>query len=207
MHSVGIVILAAGASTRIGFPKQLLPLGGRSLLRRAAETALASDGAFLLVVLGANARQLRSEMAGLDVTVVENPDWAEGMGSSLRVGLAALQVRHPEADAVLFLVCDQPLVSTALLNQILGVYQQSAPSMVASAYGGGLGVPALFSRSLFPELASLESGSGARQILAAHRSEVTSVPFAEGVVDVDTLEDYQRLLEIWKDKSLLPVAI
>lgn len=192
---VGIVILAAGASTRLGTPKQLLRLDDRSLLRRTLETALASAGRPVTLVLGSMAAQMHVEAAGLPVEIVENPDWPEGVASSIRMGLASIQETNPAVGAVLFLVCDQPLVTSDLLNRIIEIYHKNAPRLIASAYGGGLGVPALFSRELFPELARLRGSIGAKQILLQHRSEAMSVPFPEGELDIDSEEDYNRFLE------------
>lgn len=191
---IGLIILAAGASTRLGTPKQLLPYEGKSLLRHAAETALASSCRPLVVVLGSNPAPLRLELEGLPVHCVENPDWEQGMGSSIRAGMKALLAASgPEREAALFMLCDQPHVSAALIDALIAAYRQTVSPLVASEYGGTLGVPALFDRSLFSELSLLNGAEGAKQILQRHRAQAIGIPFPKGTVDIDTPEDYLRL--------------
>ncbi len=197
MPAVGAVILAAGASTRLGRPKQLLMVGGQTLLRRVVNAALASACAPVVVVLGAHAARIAPEVAGTGVIVAENPDWAAGMASSIRVGLAALTANAPasDLDAALFLVCDQPHVSSPLLNALIERYETTAAPIAACAYGGGLGVPALFARELFGELASLSGAEGARAVIMRHAPTVARVDFSEGALDIDTDADYRRLFD------------
>ena len=188
---VAILLLAAGPSRRLGTPKQMLPYKDRSLLRHITEIAVASKACQTCVVLGAGARRLEKEIAHLPVESVYNPEWDEGLGSSIRSGVAAV----PDvADAVLILLCDQPLVSAELLDELIGAYRSSGKAIVACEYGGNLGAPALFDRSLLPELAGLGGDRGAKQIIAAHAEEVYRIAFPEGAVDVDTMNDYQSLI-------------
>lgn len=190
---IGVVILAAGASTRMGKPKQLLLHRGRTLLRRAVETALASICYPVVVVVGAHAELLRKEVADLPVSVVENREWEKGMSSSIRTGLHELMMTQPEIDAVVVMLADQPLVTAALINQLVDVRRNTGKRIVASAYGTVLGVPALFSRELFAEITALNANEGARQVIANHPDDVASVCFPEAAVDVDTPEDYELL--------------
>jgi molybdenum cofactor cytidylyltransferase len=199
---IGIVILAAGASIRMGTPKQLLSFRGSSLLRHTAETALLCDAGFVTVVLGANAEQIRPELAGLPVGIVENADWPAGMGSSLRAGLQSLLAAHPEAAAAIFLVCDQPLLSAETLDALINPYRGSDCPIAASAYGDTLGVPALFDRSIFPELLALQGAQGAKHLIRAHRDQVVGVPFPDGSIDVDTPRDYQELSSYLCDSTI-----
>lgn len=189
--SIAAIVLAAGASTRMGSPKQLLPRGGRSLLRRAAETALRSVCEPVYVVLGARAELVRREVQDLPVRVIENPRWAEGMGTSVRAGVEAAVMEAPEG--LVLLLCDQPLITAEMVDALVAAYRQSRPPIVAAAYNGTLGVPALFSAAVFPELLALPPAEGARRLIAARRAEVVGVPLPAGAVDVDTPEDYQRL--------------
>jgi len=185
-------VLAAGGSTRLGSPKQLLPYRGRTLLRHAAETALAAGAARVVVVVGAEAERLRAELDGLDVHVVENTAWAEGLSTSVRAGLEALEsAAAPEA--VLFTTCDQPLVTPDLLRAMIAVYGASRPPIVACEYAGTAGVPALFDRALFGELRELRGDSGARRVIERHLAEAVRVPFPDAAVDVDDAEDARRL--------------
>ena len=190
--AVGVVILAAGASTRMGTPKQLLPLQGRSFLRHAAETALASVCQPVVVVLGAYAERLRQEVEDLPVQVVENLRWAEGMSSSVGAGVAALEATPDKISAVVLTLCDQPFVSAEVINQIVEAYHVTGKPIVASEYAGTLGVPALFSRTFFSELKALRRGEGAKQVIAKHAHEVFGVPFPEGAIDIDTPKDYEQ---------------
>jgi molybdenum cofactor cytidylyltransferase len=185
----GLIILAAGGSTRLAQPKQLLPLRGRSLLRHAAETALASVCRPVVAVLGAKADQMRLELAGLDVTVVNNPQWQTGIASSIRTGVEAIV--GAACDGVVMMLCDQPLVSASLLNRLV-----KAGELAAAEYGGTVGVPAYFAAEFFPELMALSGDTGAKSVLLRHPSKMARVPYPEAAIDIDTKEDYQRLQKL-----------
>lgn len=189
----GIVILAAGASTRMGKPKQLLPYQEHSLLHHVVETALASVCRPVVVVLGAYAEQMRPEINQLPVQVVENPQWAEGMSASIQAGIQVLNTMPNSIEAVVLALCDQPFISAQAINQLVEAYQTTAQPIIASEYAGTLGVPALFSHSLFPELAALKGGEGAKQVINKYVHEVVGVPFPEGAIDIDTPKDYEQL--------------
>lgn len=193
--STAIIILAAGASTRMGRPKQLLTYDGHTFLRKAAEAAAASVCRPLLVVLGAYADQLHSEIYDLPTHQVVNTRWAEGMGSSIRAGMEALDLcdRKSVTDAVVLMLCDQPFVTAAVINNLVTAFRANSKGIVASEYSGTVGVPALFGSEYFAALASLNSAAGAKQIITAHASDVMRVPFPQGTTDVDTPEDYLRL--------------
>jgi molybdenum cofactor cytidylyltransferase len=195
MRAIGVVILAAGAATRMGAVKQLLPFGGRSLLRHTAEEALASECGPVVVVLGAHAEQLQDELRELPVQVVVNPRWPEGMGTSIRAGMTAVTAAPGGAGltAVLLTICDQPFFSADLVHRLLAAREESGSPLVASAYGETRGVPALFHHSLFPELLALDGPEGARRVIQAHAAETATVPFPEGAFDLDTPEDYAQL--------------
>jgi len=203
--STGVVILAAGESARMGEPKQLLAYRGKTLLRHTIDTALSLDGAAVVVVLGAHAAQIRAQLDDQRVLVAENPDWRNGMGGSLRTGLSALLAARPDVSAAIFLLCDQPLFSSDALGNLIATHERTGSAIVASEYGGALGVPALFARSMFPELLALKGDVGARQIIRAHRDQATGVPFQDGAVDIDTPADYARLGSLTALPSLTPV--
>ena len=190
--AVALLLLAAGASTRMGQPKQLLPYRGRTLLRHAAETAAASGCAPLVLVTGALHEELLPEVADLPFQVVHNPDWETGMASSVRTGLAALAVAQPAA--ILIMLSDQPLVPPALLHQLVARQQRTQAPAVATAYADALGVPAVFASSLFPALRQLHGTQGAGRLLAGLGEAVGRVPFAAGALDVDTPAQYAALL-------------
>ena len=193
--STGIVILAAGESARMGEPKQLLMFRGKTLLHHTIDTALSISGAPVVVVLGAHAAQIRTRLDATCVLVEENSDWRDGMGGSVSTGLRVLLTAHPAISAVIFLVCDQPFLSATTLGVLIATHQQSGRAIIASEYSGALGVPALFARTMFPELLALEGNEGARQLIHAHRDQVVGIPFPDGSVDLDTPADYAAFSE------------
>ena len=194
VDQIGLVILAAGGSQRLGTPKQLLLYQGSSFLRRTAEIAVASFAQPIVVVLGAYAEQLRPEVEHLSVHIVENPQWAEGMGTSVQVGIQALTSFCEQLEAVVLVLCDQPFLSVQHINALIAAYREIQQPIIASEYGQVLGVPALFSRELFPELAALKGNQGAKQVIVKHSSAVFSVPFPDGAIDIDTPQDYELFL-------------
>jgi molybdenum cofactor cytidylyltransferase len=187
-------VLAAGASRRLPGPKQMLRFRGSTLLRHAAQTAVAAGCGPVVVVLGAAsaAKQLRFELVDLGVTIVENARWKEGMSSSIRAALDVLE-QAEATEAVLIMTCDQPHVTATLLKQMVAAYRETRPPAVACAYAGTVGVPALLGRSLFAELRALEHDQGAKRILERHLSAIARIPFEQGAVDIDTPEDVIKL--------------
>ena len=190
--TVALLLLAAGASTRMGQPKQLLPYRGRTLLRHAADTAVATGCAPVVLVTGALYNALAAEVADLPIQVVHNPDWQTGMASSIRAGLAAAISSQPTA--YLIMLSDQPLVAPELLLQMIAQQQQTQAPAVAAAYGDILGVPAVFNRSMLPALQHLEGAQGANRLIKSLGSAVGQVPFPSGLIDMDTPEQYAALL-------------
>ena len=189
---VALLLLAAGASTRMGRPKQLLPYRGRTLLRHAAETAVASGCAPIVLVTGALHQELLAEVAGLPIQAINNEKWESGMASSIQAGLAAVAPAQPRA--VLIMLTDQPLVTPGLLQQLVAQQQHTQAPIVAAAYGDTLGVPALFARALLPALLQLQGQQGAVRLIASQGAAVGRVDFPAGLLDVDTPEQYAALL-------------
>ncbi|MDB5242110.1 MAG: 4-diphosphocytidyl-2C-methyl-D-erythritol synthase [Spirosoma sp.] len=185
-----MIILAAGDSSRMGGePKQLLAYKGQSLMRRVTETALALKRGPVVVVLGANREQIVPELAGLPITLVDNPSWPTGQASSLKTGLAALYLTHKDIDAVLVLHTDQPMVSVGLLIHMLEVGQDNGTGIVACRYDTQVSVPALFSRDYIAELLQLEGDKGVKWVIVKHRDDLTEVPFEAGAIDLDSKRD------------------
>ena len=193
MTGVGAVILAAGASTRMGMPKQLLQFGGETLLKRAASVALEAECRPVVVVTGANAAACGESLRGLDVQEVENQQWQSGVSSSVRVGVEAVLAVDPETAAVVLMLCDQPFVTREIIAALVAAYRETGCSIVASRYGESYGVPALFGRAHFAELTALEGATGAKQIIQKHLPKVHLLPFPKGKIDIDTREDFARL--------------
>ncbi len=193
--NIGIIVLAAGASKRLGKPKQLLYFRGETLLKRAAKIAAASGCQPVIVVLGANTENLAREIEEFDVEIVENLDWENGMGTSIQSGLKRLLEICPDISGVIITVGDQPLVSVELIRKLTASFRLSDVPIVACSYGDAIGVPALFSRRILPELSALEADTGARKIIYRYRESVFKIPFEAGAVDVDTERDYLNLIE------------
>jgi molybdenum cofactor cytidylyltransferase len=189
-ENIGIVLLAAGASSRMGAPKQLLKIEGVSLIRRAAEHALASACRPLVVVLGANADLIAPELSGLEITIVVNPDWMEGMSSSIRAGLRKLLADDSQIQSVILSLADQPNVTEASLGNLIDAHLQTGAGLVAASYSGQMGAPALFSKCYFQDLLQLEGEGGAKKLLKQHASLVVPVDFPEAELDLDTPEDF-----------------
>lgn len=189
MSEIGILILAAGASTRLGQPKQLLSYQGKPLIRQMTEVAIASGCQPVGVILGAYAETIEPHLTDLDITIICNEQWSTGMASSIQCGLREILAIAPELDAIVLMVCDQPFVSSDVIHQLISGYQTSNCPIVASEYAGILGVPALFHRSLFPELLTIQGDMGAKAIIRRHRSRCLGIPFAEGAIDLDTPHD------------------
>ena len=191
----GAVILAAGASTRMGRPKQLLPIGGRTLIRRTVETVLATPAWPVFVVLGSGSAAIRPELARLPVIVLENAGWSEGLASSIRTGVTALETCSLAIAAALLVLVDQPLLSAPALDRLAAAFRETGRPAAAAEYGGHPGPPALFSRTLFPSLLGLTGAGGARPLLDRLGPDLVTVPMPELATDLDTPDDYRSLLE------------
>jgi molybdenum cofactor cytidylyltransferase len=211
MGSTGAVILAAGGSTRMGQPKQLLPFQGQPLLRHIASRVLESACRPVIVVLGRDADACRDALAGLPVICVDNPDWPTGMASSVRAGLAAIDETAAPAlgahgssaasavapspspspsCALVLLTCDQPFIRAAFLDRLIQRQAETGRAMVAASHDGLPGVPALFTRTLFPRLRGLTGDQGARVLLREPGADVTLESEPDVAIDLDTPADY-----------------
>ena len=217
MRNVGAVIFAAGGSSRLGQPKQLLIFRGESLVLRAVRAAAAAECEPILVVVGENSEAIKlaldirdpriSSFSGLErvtrtcppprppspprPTIIENEEWRRGLGTSIRRGLEQL----PNfVEAVVLLTCDQPYLDASIVSQLIAARIETGKPIVASSYADTLGVPALFDRSCFDDLLALPDDSGAKSLIVARPDEVAVVAFEKGAVDIDTHSDFQRLI-------------
>ncbi|MBK9013750.1 MAG: nucleotidyltransferase family protein [Saprospiraceae bacterium] len=188
--NIAIIVLAAGASTRLGQPKQLLRLGEKPLLAQICETALSIENQQVIVVLGANCEAIKPAVEHLPVEIIFNEKWPEGMGESIACGMSQLR---PDAGAVLLLLCDQPFVTTDFLKELVEKWRNSPVQIVASSYAGTFGPPAIFGQKLFPELAALHGQQGAKKLMEKHRPRLALVDFPDGAVDIDLPEDWERV--------------
>ncbi|HEX7706065.1 MAG TPA: nucleotidyltransferase family protein [Thermoanaerobaculia bacterium] len=179
------VVLAAGGSRRLGRPKQLLDYRGEPLIRHAVRVAIAAGCTRALVIQGAV--EVSSLLEGLNVEVVSNEEWQEGISSSIRAAVAAAAGRR-----ILFTTVDQPLVTPEHLRMLLAL---EAP-IVATGYRAVAGIPVAFAAGLHGELLTLRGDRGARSVIDAHREELAVVPFEDAAFDVDRDADYFQLLEL-----------
>lgn len=193
-----VIVLAAGSSSRLGSPKQLLAVGGQNLVQHAVSVALSSRIGPVLVVTGANRGAVEETLEDMDVQLAYNPDWPEGMGASIRWGTQVALGLHPETDGLLFMVCDQPFIHAEILRALLERQRETGKRIVTSSYDGIRGTPALYHASLFNELKSLQGDTGARPLLQRHAEDIDTVPFEQGRTDIDTHADYERYLQTLK---------
>jgi molybdenum cofactor cytidylyltransferase len=188
---IAAIVLAAGRATRMGEPKVLLPLGDRSLLAYVITAAQASKCEAVLVVAGSHAGEVRREAEALGARVIVNPGYADGMSTSVAVGIAALP---PDCEAAVVLLGDQPRIGAAAIDRLIDAYHATGKPMVLSRYGGVAGPPALIARALFPEVTALTGDAGARAVAARHPDRVAEVALAaDEAWDVETPEDLARL--------------
>ncbi len=196
MRNVAAVVLAAGGSSRLGQPKQLLIFRGETLIRRAVRVAAEAECAPIVVVVGETREAIERN---LDIhgqeglarpTVIENEDWQRGIGTSIRCGLEQLP---KDVDAAVLLTCDQPFLDASIVRQLIGAHEETDKPIVASSYANTVGVPALFDRSCFNALLALPDATGAKAFILAKRGDVAPIPFARGEIDIDTPEDLRRL--------------
>jgi molybdenum cofactor cytidylyltransferase len=185
---VSAVLLAAGASTRMGVPKLLLPLGDEPIVRRTARSLCESGYDEVLVVAGGEQPRIIEALAGLPVRHAHNPDFATGMGSSFRTGVEHLGAG---SEAAMFALADQPFVTALEFRAILETWRLQQPLIVSSRFGDVTAPPHLFARTLYPELAALQHG--ARDLLRRHADAMVVLHFAADLLlDIDTPEDYER---------------
>ena len=192
---ISAVMLAAGKSARMGEPKQLLRLNGRTVLEQTLENVRASGVDEVVLVLGASAEKIRGELRGElfdGLKVAVNQNYAQGMASSLRVGLATAS---PQMDAALVVLADQPFVRPETMQQIIKRYRRSDAEIVIPFYEGKRGNPVLLDRSVFPDAMALEGDIGFRALFGKHTAGIVEMNVAdEGVLlDIDSREDYERL--------------
>ena len=193
MKRVAAVIIAAGSSSRLGQPKQLLTLDGEMLLQRTVRIAHEAGAAPLLVVLGAHREEIEARVDFSGTSIVLNRDWEEGMASSIRAGVEALEQDATEAEGVLLMVCDQPRLTAEHLSRMLERFRETGTIAVASVYEGKRGIPAIFPRQAFSELLALRGDKGARGLLSDPHRKVLEIALEGGEVDIDRPEDISHL--------------
>lgn len=195
MKNTGIILLAAGNSSRMGSPKQLLPYHGKTFLERIIDTALeVFDQNQIILVLGAHHHEISLSIKDKNIQIVINDDWKSGMSSSIKSGLKKLSGLFPEMEKCFITVCDQPYLTHTLFLKMFQLQETSSKRIVASAYTDTLGVPALFSKKYFDPLMNLTGEQGAKKIIQQNMNDVACFTFEKGNVDIDTPSDYDQLI-------------
>lgn len=190
--SIAGIILAAGGASRMGQPKLLLPWKGETLIHRAALVALQAGLDPVVVVTGASSREIATALSDVPVQIVNNPNWQTGQSTSVRAGIQALP---QNTQAVVFLLGDQPFVSVALLQALISAYQNTYPSILAPFVDGKRSNPVLFDHAVFDVLCRLQGDKGARSIFDQYPPAAMEWPDDRILLDIDTPEDYQRLIK------------
>jgi molybdenum cofactor cytidylyltransferase len=198
LNKYAIIILAAGNSSRLGKPKQLLMFNDKTLLRHIVDESIDAAGDNVVVVLGAHSDQIRPELNSSGVEIVENSEWEDGMASSIRAGVSAMLASQPDTEGIIIAVCDQPFVSSKLLKELMSIKDKAGVGIIASKYDNALGTPALFGKKYFTELQGLNGAHGAKKLLMKYDADLISVPFPSGGTDIDTAEDYNNLKDSHK---------
>ncbi len=193
--NVSIIILAAGESKRMGVPKQLLDIHGEKMLKKVIHEAMETDCFPITVVVGAHKAAIVPELKDMPINITDNPHWKSGMASSIKMGLVGSYLITKEIDAVLFLTADMPSIDAAYINQIIQTGEQNPDKqIVASDYGGKLGIPALFKKTFFEQILDLTGDQGAKNIIAQNLETVGSVPIGGKGQDLDTKIAYFQYL-------------
>ncbi len=193
LHNCGVVILAAGASQRMGTPKQLLEFRGQSFIRHSIQVALLSGFSSLVVVLGANATSIVKDIKGLPIPYIINDIWENGMGNSISHGVRYLIEKNPDLEGILIMLCDQPYLQPEDLKIINDTFLKNQDSIVATEYEVKAGVPAIFPKELFHSLINLNGKQGAKDIILNFDKVVPVKIPTKNLMDIDTPEDYKNL--------------
>lgn len=192
--NTGIIILAAGSSSRLGRPKQLLLYKGSTLLSRIVkESVLFADRA-VVVVTGSYNMEVEAAIQDKNVLICNNLKWKEGMASSIRKGLKHLLVFHPELKSCIITVCDQPYIENSVFFELEALQIATEKGIIACGYAENFGVPVLFTKQYFKDLLLLEGQQGARKLLKQYKEDLAILPFENGIIDIDTIEDYEKLI-------------
>lgn len=196
--NISLILLAAGQSSRLGTPKQLLHYQGKPLMQHTLDTvkALPVD---IFCVLGAFSDEILKGVDVSDTHLIINDNWSEGLSSSIRCGLSEVLKTNPETEAVILVLCDQPFLTTNILSQIIENYHHTGQTIIHCLYGDTSGPPTLFHKSLFPYLMELKGGQGAKKVVDMFPNHVTYIDFPKGKFDIDTQEDYHQLIQTESD--------
>lgn len=190
----GIIILAAGNSSRLGQPKQLLQYKDATLLQHIMKEASVIKESFVIVVTGANHELIEKKIDSSKIKIAFNRDWELGMSSSIKTGLNKAFQLYPEIEKCILAVCDQPFVSHSIFENLITEFHKTGKGIVASSYAETFGTPVLFDKKYFGELLNLKGQEGAKKIINRFLEDTASVSFEKGNIDIDTEDDYNKLI-------------
>ncbi|TCD00492.1 nucleotidyltransferase family protein [Pedobacter psychroterrae] len=191
--NTGIIILAAGNSSRLGSPKQLLYYQGSSLLQRTVAAAETTAYVPIVLVLGAYADQILEQHPDFNINIIINDSWEKGISSSIAAGLSKMLELEADTKNVVIAVADQPFIRPEIFTELVEESQRSRKNIVASKYAETIGTPALFNEIYFDELIALNGNTGAKPLLQKYAADVATIPFELGHIDIDTQKDYNNL--------------
>lgn len=201
MGNVPIMLLAAGGSSRMGQPKQLLPWGNLTLIEHQIQT-IKKTGSPVNVVLGSNANLVIPVIEKYGINIFIHKNWKNGMGSSIALGVQQITTKFPGADGILIALLDQPLISVSHYKKMTDIFQPGKRQIVISQSDSGWrGVPVLFDSFYFEELKQLKGDEGAKQLTVKYKNEITTVECGNHTDDMDTPEKYQDLVKRYFQKS------
>lgn len=189
----GIIILAAGNSSRLGRPKQLLEFSGKTLISHVIDEAEHAKIHAIMVVTGSNSDLIHMEIKDKKVVIVDNESWETGMASGIRAGLSAILNQDNHIENIIISVCDQPFISRAIFASLIDTKNKTNKGIVASFYQNITGTPVLFDKKYFGDLKALTGEEGAKKILRRYPNDVVAIPFEKGEIDIDTETDYLNL--------------
>lgn len=195
MNTPAIIILAAGASSRLGKAKQLLIYKNKTLLRRTIDES-EKINTQVIVVIGSSEAEIKKELTGAKMEVVYNNNWEKGMSSSIIAGLRKALENYPELESCIICVCDQPYISAQLFQHLIDKKNGTDKKIIASLYAGTLGTPVLFDKFYFNDLLQLQGDEGAKKIVKNAIGDVEAVEFENGEVDIDLQSDYEKLVKV-----------
>jgi molybdenum cofactor cytidylyltransferase len=195
MNNTGIIILAAGESSRFGNIKQLLPFNGKTLLQHVIDEAIKGGSQPIVVITGANATRVSASIDNSNVNILVNENWQEGMASGIVAGVQKIVSLNDSIKKIIVALCDQPFVTSALFEQLDQMQNKTGKPIVACTYADTIGTPALFATKYFDQLLSLKGDEGAKKILKSNREDVAMVDFPKGEIDIDTQKDYENLVD------------
>ncbi len=194
MSKTALILLAAGNSSRMGSPKQLLDFHGEPLIRVTARHALEAGYSPVVIVTGALQGEVEEALTGMPVDFVDNPQWELGMGTSIQAGLRALT--DPEVNGAILALADQPLVTASFLRSLYAKHVETKIPIVESRYSDTVGVPVFFSREAFPLLMGLRPAQGCKGVILDNQADALLVDCPEAAMDIDTPEDYRKALSL-----------